>query len=404
MRISDCIVLAGSELEPHRCAHFETQDGLISKMDLVEPCQAGDAVPVILPGLVNSHTHVGDSFLPDGATGMTLEQGFFRPDGFKYRELSKLSRSVHIEAMAETLTYMAETGTVAHIDFREQGPEGSSRLFEASQLTGVRSIILGQFHHVPFDYNTLLSNNSDLSAESRAELLSILTIADGFSESTMNDLTDTAWREIAQVTQQLGKGRAIHCLENTSYRSLSIERTNRGDLHQALEIYKPDIIVHLTVANSDEIALLASSKVTAVVNPRANANLGLPLPPIAALLDAGVNLLIGTDNGLLNSPNLFAELDFAYKITKSQYGDAIHPEPAEILRMATSNVAATRWGKEFPGTLQIGGPATFTVVDFTSIQLKRSAHVVASLLTRVTPVDIQQTVLNGLTLYQRSHT
>ena len=69
-----------------------------------------------------------------------------------------------------------------------------------------------------------------------------------------------------------------------------------------------------------------------MLNPRANANLGLPLPPVAKLLDAGVNLLLGTDNGLLNSPSLLAELDFTYKLAKSQYGDSIRPDPARFSR------------------------------------------------------------------------
>ena len=68
--------------------------------------------------------------------------------------------------------------------------------------------------------------------------------------------------------------------------------------------------------------------------------------------------------------------------------------------MATSNVAKTRWGKELPGSLTVGGPATFTVVDFNQIHLRRSAHIVASLLCRVTPADVLQTVLHGQTLYQ----
>ena len=218
----------------------------------------------------------------------------------------------------------------------------------------------------------------------------------------MNDLTDTAWQTIRSLTDELGKARAIHCLENEGYRDLSLERTGRGDLPQAIDLYAPDLIVHMTVANDEEIQLLAESGVTAVLNPRANANLGLPLPPVAKLLDAGVNLLLGTDNGLLNSPSMLAELDFTYKVAKSQYGDALRPDPAAILKMATSNVAATRWGGELPGSLEVGQVANFVVLDFEQTHLRRSAHLLASVLTRVTPADVLETVRAGHTIYKRN--
>jgi cytosine/adenosine deaminase-related metal-dependent hydrolase len=403
MRIEDCIVLYGVELEPYRCARFEVGEGRIAVCDLVDPIQRiENGATVIIPGLVNAHTHMGDSFLPDGATGLTLEQGFFRPDGFKYREIAKLDRSAHVAYIADALSYMALSGTVAHFDFREQGPDGSARLREASEMTGVRSVILGQFDHVPFDAATLQANEANLSVESKQELEAMLSIADGFSESTMNDLTDSAWREIQSITQSMGKARAIHCLENEGYRNLSLERTGRGDLEQAIDLYDPDIIVHLTVANGEEIALMAQSGITGVLNPRANANLGLPLPPVAKLLEAGVNLLLGTDNGLLNSPSMLAELDFTYKLAKSQYGDALRPDPAAILKMATSNVGRTRWGDELPGVILPGAPASYAVIDFHQPHLRRSAHIVASVLTRVTPADIMETVLHGKTLYRKN--
>ena len=356
---------------------------------------------VVIPGLYNSHTHMGDSALPDGATGLTLEQGFFRPHGYKYQELAKLDPADHLAQVTSHLTYMAKTGTVCHLDFREQGVAGSQLLRAASQATGVDSIILSQFDGVPFDEAALIANNSCLPATHLSELEAMLAAGDGFSESTMNDLTDDAWREIRELTTQLGKRRAIHCLENAGYRDLSLQRTGRGDLIRAIELLDPDFIVHLTVANAEEIKLLVTHQKTAVLNPRANANLGLPLPPIAALLQAGVNLLLGTDNGMLNSPSMLAELDFTYKVAKSQFADALRPDPTDILRMATSNAHAALGGDHY-GRLETRLPASFVVLDFTAPHLRRSRHTVGSVVTRVTPADVLATYRLGRPLWSAS--
>ncbi len=398
--IRDCVVMLGPELEPWRCARFAWDLDTITAVERVAPELAleHDSL-VIIPGLYNSHTHVGDAALPDGATGLTLEQGFFRPDGFKYRELAKLDPAQHLKQVEAHLRYIARTGTVCHLDFREQGVAGAQLLRAASAATGVESIILSQFSDIPFDQAALAANTDSLPDAARGELEAMLEVADGFSESTMNDLTDAAWREIRDVTRHRGKLRAIHCLEHADYRNVSLARTGRGDLARAIDLFDPDLIVHLTVATADEIAMLVAARKTAVLNPRANANLGLPLPPIGALLQSGANLLLGTDNGMLNSPNLFAELDFTYKVAKSQCGDAAHPDPRAILRLATTNVHAVLGG-DHHGCLDVGRPATFVVLDFHQPHLRATRHVPASVVTRVTPEDVLATYRHGRALHE----
>ena len=404
-QLTDCVVLLGPELAPFRCARFAWSGETITAADRIRPVATlDDGALVVIPGLCNAHTHVGDSALPDGATGLTLEQGFFRPDGYKYRELAKLTPETHLLHLEAHLRYMARTGTVCHLDFREQGPAGAELLRAASAATGVESIILNQFNTSPFAEAELRANRPGhgLPAAHRAELDRMLAVADGFSESTINDLTDAAWAEIRALTAARGKLRAIHCLESPGYRELSLAVTGRGDLARAIDLYDPHLVVHLTVADAAEIALLVRANKTAVLNPRANASLGLPLPPIAALLHAGANLLLGTDNGMLNSPNLFAELDFTCKIAKSQFADALSPDPTAILKMATSNLRPVLGG-DHHGALEVGLPASFVVLDFTKGHLRHTRHITASIVTRVTPDDVLATYRHGHPLYQAAN-
>lgn len=399
MDFRDCVVLCGPELTPYWCDRLQIKGDTIHSIDRREPCQSIDSgALVIIPGLINSHTHMGDACLPDGATGMTLEQGFFRPHGYKYRELAKRSEAEHYPHIAAHLRYMAQTGTVCHIDFREQGEYGTQLLRRASVETGVRSVILGQFDELPLTSAQLQANQGELGEEAIATLKALLSVADGFSESTMNDLTDSAWQQIYEITQQHHKLRAIHCLENAAYREESLRLTGRGDLERALDLYDPDLVIHAAVANAAEIALLSAHRVNVVLNPRANSNLGLPLAPIAELMRSEANLLLGTDNGLLNSPNLFAELDFTYKIAKSQFGNATEPDPTQILQMVTSNIQGVIDTDTF-GYLAPGLPADLVALDFSQPQLRASRHIVASVVSRVTPKDVLATVRRGKPLF-----
>lgn len=404
LNLTDCIVLQGADLRPYRCDRFTVQGDTITRMELGQPCnQLERGALVVVPGFYNSHTHMGDSCLPDGTTGMTLEAGFFRPSGYKYRELAKQPPEEHLEHMVAHLRYMAQTGTVGHIDFREQGTFGAQLLRQAAEQTGILSVVLGQFDRLPFTDSQLQENQAPLSAAAIAELDAVLAIADGFSESTMNDLTDAAWQQICDRTQQAEKLRAIHCLENAGYREKSLAVTGRGDLERALEIYQPHLVIHATVANPAEIDLLSAHRTNVVLNPRANANLGLPLPPIAALLRSQANLLLGTDNGLLNSPNLLAELDFTYKVAKSQFGNALHPDPVDVLKMATSNISSALGpvlGNDVYGYLDVGLPADFVVLNFHQPHLRASRYLLASIVTRTTPAEVLMTVRRGQILHQ----
>lgn len=400
LTLKDCIVLHGKDLRPHHCHQFTVEQDTITHIDLGDPCnQLEQGALVIIPGLYNSHTHMGDSCLPDGTTGMTLEAGFFRPDGYKYRQLRQQTEADHLEHITAHLGYMARTGTVGHIDFREQGVYGSQLLRQAAKKTGVNSVILGQFDQLPFTKHQLKENRDVLSERALSELDAILAVADGFSESTMNDLTDPAWQQVWAQTQH--KLRAIHCLENDGYRDTSLAITGRGDLERALELYQPHLVIHATVANAAEIELLSAQRVNVVLNPRANANLGLPLPPIRSLLQSHANLLLGTDNGLLNSPNMLAELDFTYKVAKSQFGNAVQPEPVDILKMATSNIRGVL-GQDIYGYLDVGLPADFAIVNFKQPHLRSTRHILASIVTRTTPDDVLTTVRQGQMLYRDS--
>ncbi len=403
-RLQNCVLLHGPDLKPHHCRTFAWEQDTVTELELGAPTARLDAPAlVILPGLYNGHTHVGDGALPDGAAGLSLEQGFFRPAGYKYRELAKLSPSDLQAHMTRTLETMARTGTVAHLDFREQGAEGARLLRAASDATGVESIILSQFNTSPFDTAALDAGTAGLPDAARQELVDMLAVAHGFSESTMNDLTPPAWREIRDATRAIRKLRAIHCLENVGYRDLSHQRTGRGDLTRALDRceYDADLIVHLTAASAGEIMQMADSGRTAAINPRANATLGLPLPPVTPLLDAGVRLLLGTDNVMLNPPNLFAELDFTFRLARSQAGEArpSAPASADVLRMVTSNIRPLLGGDHY-GYLEQGLPASFVVLDFTAPHLRHTRNLIASIVGRVGTADVLATVHRGRELWR----
>ena len=70
--------------------------------------------------------------------------------------------------------------------------------------------------------------------------------------------------------------------------------------------------------------------------PRANATLNVGVAPLNKMIDYGIRPLLGSDNVMLNSPNMFRELEFTLKLMSVYYRSYINPK--ELVRMATTNV------------------------------------------------------------------
>ena len=94
--------------------------------------------------------------------------------------------------------------------------------------------------------------------------------------------------------------------------------------------------MHLTNPKNNDLEMVNKSGQNAVVCPRANATLNVGVAPLNEMLDLGLKPLLGTDNVMLNSPNMLRELEFSLKLMSIYYNSYINP--VDLLKMATTNV------------------------------------------------------------------
>ena len=224
---------------------------------------------------VNCHTHLGDAFIekPDKAA---VEELVAPPDGLKHRMLAAVEPEVQITAMKAAIELMGSIGTSHFIDFREGGLEGARRLLLASIGSRTRPVIFGR----PTEID---------------ELESLLTVVDGIGMSAVSDMGFEELVTISGQTKKAGKGFAIHASEAIQENS-----------DEYLEL-KPDLLVHMVKADSDNLNACSAAGVPIAVCPRANAFFGLK-PPVQQMLDADIKVCLGTDNAMLASPDIFAEM------------------------------------------------------------------------------------------------
>ncbi|MFN2385434.1 MAG: amidohydrolase family protein [Thermoanaerobaculia bacterium] len=120
---------------------------------------------------------------------------------------------------------------------------------------------------------------------------------------------------------------------------------------------------HCVRVDGEEIALLARSRAGVVHCPESNMKLASGVAPIGAMLAAGIPLGLGTDGPASNNDlDLFGEMDTAAKLQKVAQLDATAASAREVFRMATSGGAAALHMESEIGSLEPGKRADLIVV------------------------------------------
>jgi cytosine/adenosine deaminase-related metal-dependent hydrolase len=328
LTIENAGIFLGENLEYAERGFVEIENGKIKAAEAGKSPSRGKKLDgtgfIIMPGLINAHTHIADSIGKDISAGKRLDARVHPVFGAK-KKILEASQPAHIKAMIKSSAVsMLEKGITAFADFREGGPDGVKLLREAVAGLPVRCVALGRADHYSDP-----SGSGGLPDSAAETARKVLEISDGLGISGANENTDAALAQYRQIAG--GKIIAIHAAESKETVQFSKDRTGRSEVERALQA-KPDILVHMTHATGDEISLTPSI----VVCPRANGVLGAGLPDVAGMLRRGRTVAIGTDNVMLNSPDMFREMDYLWKASHAQ-GEFI--EPREIVKMATANAA-----------------------------------------------------------------
>jgi 5-methylthioadenosine/S-adenosylhomocysteine deaminase len=124
------------------------------------------------------------------------------------------------------------------------------------------------------------------------------------------------------------------------------------------------VAVHMTQLTSAEIDQLALAGTHVVHCPESNLKLAAGACPVQQLLDAGVNVALGTDGAASNNDlDMLGEMRTAALLGKQVAGDASAVSAEQVLRMATINGAKALGLEAEIGSLQVGKAADMMALD-----------------------------------------
>jgi cytosine/adenosine deaminase-related metal-dependent hydrolase len=370
---------------------------------------------LVTPGFINAHTHIGDSIGKDVGVASGLDTRVHPIFGIKRSILKNSTPESLTSFMRNSAISMMKKGITAFADFREGGEYGIQLLRYATSDLPIKCVILGRIEYY-FEPKKMkvkttsrrtgcvvqkkgnLTKSFSLTSQQLQNARQVLLSSDGLGLSGANENSDESLKQYHSLVEKRINRKtlkkpllSIHAAESKETRELSRLNTGKTEVERIMQYLKPDFIVHMTNATEEDFRLILNNKCGIVICPRANGVIGVGIPKVGKMLKSGCTVAIGTDNVMLNSPDMLREMDYIWKVSRATEEDLISPR--KILKLATVNGAELLGLNS--GYIAAGRSADLIFIDKRHIDLYPIHNAYASIIQRATQDSIRAVMING---------
>jgi 5-methylthioadenosine/S-adenosylhomocysteine deaminase len=333
---------------------------------------------LLIPGLINAHTHAAMSLMRGLADDLPLmswlndhiwpaEARWVGPDFV--RDGTRL-------AMAE----MLRGGTTCFSDMYFY-PDEVARQAEHAGMRAVVGLIVIDFPTAwAEDANEYINKGITLNDELKHSPL----VRTAFAPHGPYTVSDGPLEKVVMYSEELDIPIHMHIHETAQEVSGSLQQHGKRPLARldALGLLGPRLLaVHMTQLDEGEIARLAETNSNVVHCPESNLKLASGFCPVQRLIDAGVNIALGTDGAASNNDlDMFGEMRTAALLAKGVAGSASALPAADALAMATINGARALGIDHICGSLRIGKAADIVAVKMDDPETQPLYHAISQLV------------------------
>ncbi|MFT4727782.1 MAG: 5-methylthioadenosine/S-adenosylhomocysteine deaminase [Granulosicoccus sp.] len=316
---------------------------------------------ILLPGLINAHTHLAMNLLRGFADDTPLEE--WLREHIWPTEAAHMGRDFVREGTELALAESLLNGVTTVNDMYFFPDE----VAKTCRNVGMRATV----GLLVFDFPTAWANNIDeyfsRGLSLHDELKEDPLISTAFAPHAPYTVSQGPLERIATLAAELDIPIHMHVHETAA--EVKQFRKNHGvrPLQRLDEIglLSPSLLaVHLTQLTEDEIHRLSETGVNVIHCPESNLKLASGICRITDLLAADVNIAVGTDSAASNNDlDLIGELRTATFLAKVTSGNATTLDACTALRMITINAAKALGLDREIGSLEAGKSADFIVIQ-----------------------------------------
>ncbi len=327
---------------------------------------------VLIPGLVNAHTHAAMTLLRGLADDMPLAQ--WLGEHIWPAEARLVNRGFAHDGTRLAVAEMLRGGTTCFGDMYFF----PDTVGEVAAEAGIRSVVGMIVIEFPSAWAQDAGEYFTRGLEVHDRFRDHPLVSTAFAPHAPYTVSDDSLRRVRRLADELDVPVHIHLHETAHEIAESLREHGVRPLArlQALGLVNPSLIaVHMTQLDASEIEVLAEAGAAVVHCPASNMKLASGASPVAALARAGVGLGLGTDSAASNNRlDMFGEMRLAALLAKHAAADPSAMNAAAALRMATLGGARCLGLGEVTGSLLPGKAADVTCIDLSDVATQPVLH------------------------------
>ncbi len=354
---------------------------------------------VILPGLVNGHTHLAMTLLRGIADDLDLQEWLNR---FIFpAEAKNLTREYVAAGTRLGLIEMIRGGITTYADmyyFEETVAEETKR-------AGLRAVLGQTMIDFPVadsrDWSEAMSRTESFIRRWKGDPL----ITPAPAPHALYTVSGDHLRQARDLAARHGVPLLTHLAEaptETEYSLANFHLRPTAYLEQLGILNVPTILAHGVQLDQAEIGLLRKREAGIVHCPQSNMKLSSGTAPVPAMLKAGMRLGLGTDGAASNNDlNLWEEMDTAAKLHKLISGNPTAVSAVQALEMATIGGARALHLDDRIGSLEKGKLADLIVVGLDAPHQTPVYNLYSHLVYATKASDVRDLMVGGKWVMKR---
>ncbi|WP_188974645.1 amidohydrolase [Halocalculus aciditolerans] len=349
---------------------------------------------LIMPGLVNAHTHAAMSLLRGYADDKPLD-AWLREDIWP-AEASLTPEDVRAGTELALLEFI-ESGVTSFADMYFHEPE----VVDAVADAGLRARLGHGVVTVGKDEADAVADNEESLAFAREyDGAADGRVKTAYMPHSLTTVDEALLREFTAEAREAGVPLHFHANETRDEVDPIVEERGMRPLAYADDLgmlTDEDFVAHGVHSDASEIELLAERGTAVVHCPASNMKLASGAAPVQAYREAGATVALGTDGAASNNDlDVFDEMRDAAMLGKLAAEDASAVPAEAAVDMATRG-GADALGFD-AGRIEPGANADLAVVDFSATHLTPVHDYVSHLAYAARGSDVRHTVCDGRVL------
>ncbi len=353
---------------------------------------------VVMPGLVNGHTHLPMVLMRGIADDKSLEDWLMKT-------------MIPIETQLADEDFVRVGTNLAMLECIRLGVTTVSDMYYFEDViadTVDKAGLRGVFAEGILDFPTPDTKNDSSNA---------YKILDRMVERYQNHdrihaaigphapytVSDESYKKASAYSQKHSIMMHTHVSETKSEVENSLKQYSKTPTQRLFDLgilNEQTVFAHGVHLSEKDLELLANSNVSVIHNPESNLKLGSGIAKLQDLFQAGVNVGLGTDGSASNNDlNMFAEMDTAAKLQKLIFQGNSPIQAKQILKMATTN-GAKALGLKNVGKIEEGMFADVITIDLNEPSMQPIFNLVSNLVYSGANSVVCDVVCHGKVLMQ----